>query len=308
MTDKVLFTFWEPRESVIPYLALCRQTWEKNLPDYSVVVLDYSNLDSYLGSDVYDIPLLSRLPLPMQKDAISVAVMKEHGGVFMDLDTLVLRDLDPIVHMLEKTQLVMFGSHMAFLAARPNTYALTLWLERIRENLAGLDARANVPWDYLGNSPLVTMMDEIVNRSSLNRAQTKVIHRLEKFSTQSGWPPGPTRLVNWMCEGFLRRRKEFAFDTVYRKYLTSLDRKKYSYILEAREYEGQHLGPEVQYLKYWFESDRDPGAVLDSNPILVGLHNSWTPTWYKNLSEKEVLENRCPLSRTLVRILSSSSS
>ena len=60
---------------------------------------------------------------------------------------------------------------------------------------------------------------------------------------------------------------------------------------------------DVQYLKYWFESDLDLNAVRDVNPILVGLHNSWTPSWYKKLSQDQVLQNHCLLSRTLCGIL-----
>jgi hypothetical protein len=37
--------------------------------------------------------------------------------------------------------------------------------------------------------------------------------------------------------------------------------------------------------------------------MVIGLHNSWTPKWYKRLSEKEVLAQDCLLSKTIKHIL-----
>jgi Glycosyltransferase sugar-binding region containing DXD motif len=304
MTDKLIFTFWEPRDSVVPYLALCLKTWEMNLPEYKVVVLDYSNLDRYLGGDVYDMHVLRRLALPQQKDAISVAVLKEHGGIFMDIDTLVFRDLDPILRKLEETQFVMFGTHMAFFAAKPNSHFLTLWLAKIQERLSKLGAKSNLPWDYIGNNTLNAVLDDMLHRSTLYHMQSESCRRLGSLAERvSKRMPQAARLLNKLCAGFRTRRK-LELNTLYAKYLTSLDREKYSYILEAREYVGQNLGSKAKYIKFWFEGNLDLDAVLGREPILVGLHNSWTPAYYKELSERQVLENPCLLSRTLNQVLS----
>jgi mannosyltransferase OCH1-like enzyme len=315
MTDRVVFTFWEPRNKIIPYLELCRKTWEKNLQDHTIIVLDYSNINNYLPRGTYDIALLRQLSLPMQKDAISVAVLKEYGGVFMDIDTLVVRDIFPIVCRLENTEVVMFGTHLAFLAARPNSYVLALWLERIQEKLAKIarenSTKVEIPWDYVGNSTLSAVMDEIINSSSFNRMQTKAVDKFTQLiNRQPSLGPGFKKILNRLHDSFLWRRRRFAFSTVYRKYLTMLDRKKHSYILEAKHYEAKHtnseakrLSPEDKYLKYWFENNVDVDTVIQISPIIVGLHNSWTPQWYKELSEKNVLEYNCLLSRTIHYIL-----
>jgi mannosyltransferase OCH1-like enzyme len=49
MHDKAIFSFWEPRGNLPPYLELCLKTWERNLPDHEIVVLNHSNMDAYLG-------------------------------------------------------------------------------------------------------------------------------------------------------------------------------------------------------------------------------------------------------------------
>jgi mannosyltransferase OCH1-like enzyme len=89
--EKTIFSFWEPTGSMTPYLELCVRTWKRNLPGYEIIFLDYSNLGNYLPEGTYEMTVLKRLPLMMQKDAVMVAVLKEHGGIFMDADTLVKR-------------------------------------------------------------------------------------------------------------------------------------------------------------------------------------------------------------------------
>jgi hypothetical protein len=315
MTDRVIFAFWEPRNKIIPYLELCLKTWEKNLRDYSIVILDHSNLEDYIPAGTFDLAQVRQLRLSTQKNAISVAVLKEHGGVFMDVDTLVFQDLSPILRRLESTQLVMFGSHLAFLAARPNSYVMALWLKGIQRKLARIAAEnipmAGLPWDYIGNRTLTEVKDEIINSSSFNRMQTKAVDELTRLANSlPALGPGSKRLLNRAHNSVLGRRSTLAFDTVYRKYLTVLDRKKQGFILEARHYESWHrifqargFGHEERYVKYWFENDADVDTVIETRPIIVGLHNSWTPQWYKELSEKNVLENDCLLSRTIHYIL-----
>ena len=40
-----IFTFWEPRDKLSGYLKLCMETWKETLPNYSIILLDYSNLE-----------------------------------------------------------------------------------------------------------------------------------------------------------------------------------------------------------------------------------------------------------------------
>ena len=54
MTNKPkIFTFWEPKEKIPAYIKLCMQTWEKFLPEYEVIVVDYSNIYEYLGKNFF---------------------------------------------------------------------------------------------------------------------------------------------------------------------------------------------------------------------------------------------------------------
>ncbi len=88
-SPKYIFTFWEPHNKVPGYLLLCLETWKKFFPNYKIILLDYSNLSHYLGSSfVYKI-LNKNMALPIQADAIRVALLQKYGGIWMDLDIII---------------------------------------------------------------------------------------------------------------------------------------------------------------------------------------------------------------------------
>jgi hypothetical protein len=298
LSDRI-FTFWEPKGQLFPYLELCRKTWDINLPGYEIITLDYSNMAEYLDPDVYDWSALRLLSLPMQKDALMVAVLKEHGGVFMDLDTLVLADIAPLIEKTQKSEVVMLGSHMAFIAARPNSLVLADWLSRIQKKLSLLKNREieeKISWDFIGNGILTEVMDELIKQRSPERFFHPFFlkNRNSSLVKRSGDAFG-SKLYG--------KRRSFHFRTSLKKYLYMLDRNNYAFIIEALLAPGTALTATERYVKYWFEENRSVEDIFTLNPILIGLHNSWTPEWYKKLSRNEVLENTCTLSNTIQAIL-----
>jgi len=134
--EKTIYSFWEPYGNMTPYLKLCRRTWERNIPDYEIIFLDYSNIGLYLPEGTYDMTVLRRLTLMMQKDAIMVAVLKEHGGVFMDADTMVTGDIARLVRMLRlrDTEVVMFGTHLPLWQQSPAVISLLYGTKGFRKN------------------------------------------------------------------------------------------------------------------------------------------------------------------------------
>lgn len=280
MVQPRVFTFWEPRDALLPYLDLCRRTWERHLAAFEVVVLDHQNLETYIGVETYDIAALKTFPLQVQKDAVMAAVLLRHGGVFMDMDTLVLADISLLLRTLATSEVVLFDSHLAFMAARPQARILRLWVQAVQHRLAQVSESGGsgdaAAWDALGNSLLPVVMDEVARGVG-------------------AWLRVPTSLV--------ARRRRLLFRTLYRRYLRSLDRRVYGFIAEASYYERDGGDPFAAYRRFWFDEDLRPDVVLKPGRMIVGLHNSWTPDWYKQLSAPEVLEQPCLLSRTLRRLL-----
>jgi hypothetical protein len=310
---KKIFTFWEPEESLTPYLHLCLKTWERRLPQYEIIILNYSNIDNYIPPGTYDISLLKKFTLMMQKDAVMVAVLAEQGGIFMDADTIALRDIQPIIEKLDETEAVMFSTHCAFLAARPRSYLLKLWLKNIQNKMLHLPDNGrdlkNLPWDFFSNSALESAMDEIIMSNKLAGA-------IQQYAVDSwaGYLKDKTKkgdrksfrgraLLHRISNFVLARKRKMFFRTVYKKYLTMLDRVEYGFIPEARYFTSRFMEPQEKYWQFWFASNHDVKEVFTDKQTLIGLHHSWTPQWYKDFSEMEVLEHDCLLSRTLKHLL-----
>jgi hypothetical protein len=270
------------------------RTWAVNLAAYEVTVLDHSNLEEYIGADTYKFAQLKKFQLQVQKDAILAAVLEKHGGIFMDADTIVTRDIAPIVKRLTSAEVVAFGRHLAFVASRPHAELLAVWREKIQERFARVekDASAPVPmeWDYLGNAVVEEALTELAGRSRPGRMYDQVHQR------QVSWP-------RWIRGAWRRVDDPILFRAVHGKHLRRLDRDRHGFIAEAAFYGLTRMTPREQYVKFWFEEKADLENVFYPKQRLIGLHHSWTPDWYKRLSEQEVLESDCLLSKTLRHVL-----
>jgi len=297
-----IFTFWEPRDAITPYLRLCLRTWEKVLSAHEIIVLNYANLGNWQDDALYACDVFRRLTLPVQKDAIMVNVLRRHGGVFMDLDTIAVTDIVPVLRAVRHSELAMFAAHMAVLVARPHARILQLWSDRIEEKLAEL-ARGpwpeKVPWDFTGNSVYVEALEALIDHHDDKPLLMTVADRTVAWLKAWRAPSKLTRLR----EGILRRRRARYFQGPYRKYLVELDRDGLGFMPELLYYAAQTCNETLKYQRYWFESDAGLDTALLPRQMLIGLHNSWTPAWYRRLSEAEVLAHPCLLSRTLKHLL-----
>jgi hypothetical protein len=165
--EKRIFTFWEPRTSIPGYLKLCMLTWKKFLPEYEVVMLDYANLDQWLGKNCYDKSLYENFTLPKQADAVRCAVLNRWGGVWFDTDTIVTSDK---IHDLlcSDAAFTLLGTHIGFIIAQKHAVILRIWerAAKLKVNLYKYYhknlrffhkfpmAQRMERWDFLGNSIL----------------------------------------------------------------------------------------------------------------------------------------------------------
>lgn len=302
-----IFTFWEPRGQMPAYLRLCMRTWERHVERYEVTVIDYASLPELLGDDGLDLEALSRFRLPIQKDAIMVAVLRRHGGVFMDVDTLMTRPIDRYVDALAASEVVLIGLHLAFMAARPDARLLEPWYAAIRQRLAAASAETapRAQWDHLGNSLLLDAMDRIIADDRAKAPQVMAIDAaLDHLARLARGEGRVARAAQRVWSSLAYRRRMARFRRRYGAYFHSFDRAAEGFIAELGHFEGSGLDPLGTYRRFWFEPTLPVEAAIGTRPRLVGLHHSWTPPWYSALSEDEVLAHPSLLSRTLVALLS----
>ena len=77
-----VFTFWEG--PMPAYIKLCMDTWK-----VPYTVLNYDNLNEYTDLNV---ELLKRFTLPHIADCVRVHVLRDHGGYWLDADTIMLTE------------------------------------------------------------------------------------------------------------------------------------------------------------------------------------------------------------------------
>ena len=103
----IIFSFWEPHERIPGYLLLCIETWKKFLPKYDINILDYKSVEDYLGKSLFSSIICKNMTLPIQVDAIRVALLKKYGGIWIDADTIILND--KLFKDLKNFETIMLG-------------------------------------------------------------------------------------------------------------------------------------------------------------------------------------------------------
>ena len=263
---KLIFTFWEPRENIPGYLQLCIKTWKKFLPEYEIMILDYKNVKDYLGETLFSLIICKDLPLPIQADAIRVALLKRYGGIWMDVDTIITNG--KFLEEIKNFELVMLGEekyksqNIGFIFAIRNSSIMNQWLteiinkvkiyKQINLNQNKKRKKIKVNWNFLGN--------EIIDRLAKNITTKK----------------------------FFR-----------------LDRNKINAFPEIKFYENSSLTKFQRYQQLYFQKG-EPHSLLTQVKGIILLHNSWTPFKYKVMSQKKFLSTNILLSRLLAEILKDS--
>ena len=264
ITNKTIFTFWEPSDKLPGYISLCIKTWKKFLPDYIILILNFKKAKHYLGETIYSNIIYENMTLPIKADAIRVALLKKYGGIWMDADTIVLNR--EIFKIFNNHELVMMGEektqtqNIGFIFASKKSFIINEWYKEIIYRVKNIKQKLltksffnssedKLPWYYLGNG---------------------IVDKLLKNSTN---------------KTFLR-----------------LERNIMNPFPEFQYFKNSSLDKIQKYLHFYFQK-REPEIILNITTDIILLHNSWTPLKYKEMSEKQFLNQDIFLSRLLSYII-----
>ncbi len=297
MTNKPkIFTFWEPKEKIPAYIQLCMRTWKKFLPEYEIIVVDYSNVDKFLGKNFYDDVLYTDFKLMLQSDAIKCALLKIHGGIWLDADTVITSSKINKYLNISSHELLFIDYHLAFIKSIKDSYLINNWLKQIKyriefyknqkyfknklkfkiEKLFHLKLfKIMNDWNFLGNS----IVDKYIKGNILVRVARK-IKRTFKISI----------FYNYIE----KKRKIFSIDELKIKALPEYDWKPEIPIKEKKDINF--------YRQFYFENDFSQEVIKNTKGIIL-LHNSWTPEEFKEMTEEEILNQNNTLSNILKTIL-----
>ena len=105
----ILWLYWEG-EKMPEYIKMCKDTIYKHCSkSFEIIFLDDKKIDIYLP-EIKDKKLdFSNLQIAQKVDYYRIALLYNYGGLYMDMDILVLKDLSEIVDKLDKYDFVGFG-------------------------------------------------------------------------------------------------------------------------------------------------------------------------------------------------------
>ena len=266
-----VFTFWEPKENVPGYVRLCMETWKNCLPGCETVVLDYGSLGDWLTQEEQSAVLWKGMTFAMQSDCIRCAVLKKHGGMWLDADTVLVKPLDgrfsrADVTMIARRMNGVVVNYGAFInASRPEARFLRDWHAALVPRVARARACRDSFWFGVFHHREMRLMrrwDYCVNAI------------IDPLAAKASSPD-----YAWVDRGEL-----FA-------------------IPEEDLLPGDaSLNPVSAYVRYWFEPG-DPREVLEKCAGVLMLHNSFTPAEFRAMSPDEFLETDTRLAHLLRHLL-----
>ena len=242
---KKIFSFWEPRAKIPGYLKLCIETWKKFLPDYEINILDHEKVREYLGEDLFSKIICKTMSYKVQADAIRVALLKKYGGIWLDIDTIILNG--NFIKKLREFELVMIGDkrnkyhYIGFILASNNSNILDEWLKQI--------------------------IDRVDKYKDIMKNKNITINSMKRLKS-------PGYLGNSIIEPILRNSNSKKFFCI--------DQREIKAFPERIFFKNLSLDNFQKYRIYYFE-EGDPEILLEHIKHLVLLHNSWTPFKYKNM-------------------------
>lgn len=269
-STKYIFTFWEPSRKIPGYLKLCIKTWEKYLPEYEIIILDYHNIYYFLDEPLISKILSKKMSLPIQADAIRVAILNKYGGIWMDVDTIILNR--EFLAQLKNFELVMFGDqknktqNIGFIYATKNCILINEWLKGIINNVN------------------LYKQNLIIKTNNINRKLNNSIDKMNHWNYLGNGIIDPI-LENLTIPKFLR-----------------LDKYKMNIFPEIKYFENTLLDYKTMYQRFYFQKG-EPDEIINNSKGIILLHNSWTPEKFKRMTYKRFLKQDIILSKLLLSIL-----
>jgi len=110
ISKPIIWGYWEnkPGKTRPDYLDLCLDTFDKyNIYTFQIIILNEKSVYDYLPDLRQDI---NNFSLAHKSDYIRIKLLYTYGGIWLDIDTIVMRNLMPIVDKLnEGFDFVGFG-------------------------------------------------------------------------------------------------------------------------------------------------------------------------------------------------------
>lgn len=96
MIPKIIHYCWFGNNPLPPVVKLCMDSWEKYCPDYQIIEWNESNFDVFdcpYSAQAYEAKMWAFV-----SDYARIKILYEHGGIYMDTDVELLKNIDPLLN------------------------------------------------------------------------------------------------------------------------------------------------------------------------------------------------------------------
>lgn len=275
---KRIWTFWEPKANIAPYIDLCMKTWEKFLPDYEVIVCDFDNLHEYMDKKTYESIVFKKMSLAKQSDAIRAALIAQNGGIWMDADTIITKR--DFIDNAQGNDVIMVGGK------RPKTGKTFVYGAFIYAVRSGTDFMN----EWFHALPFRISKYRLLSKSKILRKLFR-----KQWKACENWD----YCVNAIIDDMAVKYAPPQFLLIDKDDVDALP--EYTSPLNKNWISSQDL-----YEKFYF-GPGDANEVLRKSGGIIMLHNSWTPEKYRKMSAKEFLSQDILLADLLRTLLKNES-
>lgn len=122
LIPKKIHYMWLGKKQIPSNLQKCIDSWKRYCPDYEIIQWNENNYD--INKHRYMQDAYARGAYGFVPDYARLDLMYEHGGIYMDTDVEVKRNLDPLLYQeafcgVEKWQTINFGGCSGAVKAHP---------------------------------------------------------------------------------------------------------------------------------------------------------------------------------------------
>ncbi|KAM9863952.1 hypothetical protein ACI1US_00111 [Leucobacter sp. BZR 635] len=159
--------YWEGAEPP-SYLAWCVSSWAEYVDLDEILFLNHSNVSRYLG-DLIDLQSLRRFSFPKQSDIVSAAFLYKYGGLFLDIDSVLVNEAaSPFFNTPDNEDVFRFfgneaelGVHIGVIGSPRGGTVVSRWQNALFQRVTNWDDDDS--WSYVGNSILQPMINDPSN-------------------------------------------------------------------------------------------------------------------------------------------------
>jgi hypothetical protein len=163
MSDRNVFIYWTGNEpSLIRLLRKIMLLHSRNGENYNLVFINDNNIDNFIKKPSY----FNLLHPAHKADFLRVQVLTEHGGIWLDSDTLVMNDLSKLFEIIEKKDgfFIMENNQILWngvFGTKKNSPLMLHWKSKLEETLD--KKKQFIQWSEVG----CLMLDQISKNTNL---------------------------------------------------------------------------------------------------------------------------------------------